>query len=178
MSLGNPGQSPVVMRFAAVNAHLPERRRDHLDVVGPGARHLDVAAGNRRHHTPAPRFDVVAREMMLRPAARRRGLDPDRRRALALDAHSHRTKKPAELHDVGLHGGVPDLRPATSAGGSKECRLGARHRRFVEIERRADQPARRVERVPGLVERHRAQRAERLQVRGDRPPRREVPSGG
>ena len=158
-------------------AHLPQRRGDDFHVLGARAVDGDFSAGDRRDDAPAAGLDVVALQTMRRALASRRALDPNRRCADAFDRDAHRAQEQAELDDVRLHRRVADLGPAASGGRGQERRLGAGDRRLVQVERCAGQPVRRVERVPGLVDRHGAERHQRLDVRADGAPRGKVASG-
>ena len=106
-----------------------------------------------------------------------RRMDLDARRARSGDADAHTLEELAQLDDVRLHGGVTDLRRAFRDGSGEQRGLCPGHRRFVEIHRRAGQPIRCVEGMTRLVDFDGPHRAERIQVGGDRPARREIAAG-
>ena len=89
-------------------------------------------------------------------------------------ADAHRLQELAQLDDVRFGRGVADLGDALGRGRGEQRRLGAGDRRFVEIERRAasGRPARRA-RSPTRRDDARAERDQRLHVRGDGAARRE-----
>ena len=163
MSVGKPGQTPVVMRPAAwsrdsrtrkavgldvaPNVQLAERRGDHFDVLAPRAHDLDLAAGDRGHDGPAPRLDVVSPHALPCSPQPRDTFDAQRRRALALDADAHLAEATAQLHHVGLASRVADLAHAPGAGGGQKPGFGPGDRGLVEVDRRPLQPIRRLEDV-------------------------------
>ena len=101
-----------------------------------------------------------------------------RRRPDAVDADAHRREELAQLGDVRLAGGMPDLGDAPGLRRGQQRRFRAGDRRLEQIHRRAVRPLGRFERVAGrVVDDARAHRDQRAQVRRDRAPRRKIAAG-
>ena len=64
----------------------------------------------------------------------RGAFDAQRRRAFALDAHTHLAEKTTQLHHVGLASRVADLAHAPGAGGGQKPGFGPGDRGFVEVD--------------------------------------------
>ena len=160
MSLGKPGQSPVVIRPAArsvdgttakrsssTRALMPirqNRARSTRDPRRSAPRDLDFTAGDRRDHRPAAGLDVVAAQRVRAP---RSVLGGPRCESCDVPAPSmcdaHRRQELAQLHDVRLAWRRCESRSRPCAGAAASKRgLRAGHRRLGQIERRAGQAVR------------------------------------
>ena len=124
---------------------------------------FDVASRDRRNHSPASRLDVVAIETVLGAAEPRRRL-----RRASSTSRPLRSRRPSRAETGRARRRAAPWRRDGFGSPFRGCRgeergLGAGHRCFVEIERRAARARRRLERVARLVELHGAHRRERLQ---------------
>ncbi len=165
----------VVLR--AIDVHLAQHAGHDFHVHRPRAANLDFPAGDGADHRPAASLDVVAVETLLRAAEAHSAFHANRVRALAGDADAHAAQELAELHDVRLAGGVTDLGHAGRGGRRQQRRLGARDRRFVEVDRGRTEPIWHLQTMARALDDLGAHRGERLDVGADAPPRREVAPG-
>ena len=193
MSLGKPGQTPVVTRPApderrlehpeaallelGAHAEAGEHRDDRLHVQGPDSPDLDLAAGDRGGDGPAAGLDEVAVDAVARPREASDPGDPERARALAGDLGPHAPQEAGELGDVRLAGGVADLGRPRGRGRGEERRLGGRDRGLVEVEGRAPEPFRGGENAPSRDLGEGAEGGEGAVVRRHRAPAGEVAAG-
>ena len=160
-----------------MNLHPFQDGGHHLHVLRARGIDFDLAACNRRDDGPAAGLHVIAPQLVLRSVQLPSAVHTNRGRAASGDPDAKLLEEMTQLGDVRLACRMTDFRTACGTRRGQKRRLGAGHRRFVEIHRRRPEAVWRFEHVAGTRDDPRTHRLERLDMRRERPARGKITAG-